>query len=187
VSADVVVVVGRPASGKSTIAARIAERWNLPIVAKDTVKETLFDTLGTGDTVWSMKLGRAAFALLDYVIELQLRSGRSFLIDAAYDARFEDAKFQAWQRTYGFQAVQVHCTAPTEVLVERFATRADDGSRHAGHADLDRIEEFRRTLADGRPEILDVDGPILEYESRNEGSARELLKRLEPVLGAQTH
>ncbi|SEI16580.1 MULTISPECIES: hypothetical protein [unclassified Leifsonia] len=39
----VVLVVGRPASGKTTISRAIAERWQLPSVAKDTIKEVLFD------------------------------------------------------------------------------------------------------------------------------------------------
>jgi len=89
-------VVGRPAAGKTTVSTAIAERWNLPVVSKDALKEVLFDNLGAGDRQWSITLGRAAFALLDHVIELQLRTGTPFLVDAAYNAEFENTKFQAW-------------------------------------------------------------------------------------------
>ncbi|MEY9950642.1 AAA family ATPase [Leifsonia sp. EB34] len=180
---DVVLIVGRPGSGKSTLSRHIAQRWPLPVVAKDAVKELLFDTLGVSDADWSMKLGRASFAVLDYVIELQLQTGHSFLIDSAYDARYENAKFQVWQQRYGFRAVQVHCTAPPDVLTERFIARAADGTRHPGHADSSRVDEFRRTLTDGRVETLDLDGPVLTYESDTEHSTAEILDQLQRILG----
>jgi predicted kinase len=49
----VVVVTGPPASGKSTIARELADALAAPLIAKDPIKETLFDSLGTGDPAWS--------------------------------------------------------------------------------------------------------------------------------------
>ena len=178
----VVLVLGRPASGKSTISASIAERWALPLVSKDALKEALFDTLGTGDRAWSVKVGRASFALLDHVIQLQLRTGRPFLIDAAYSAEFENAKFQQWQERYGFVAVQIHCTASPDELLRPFKSRAHDGTRHPGHADAEGVDEFKEALADDRSELLDLRGPVLRYESERVGSARTLLHELEALL-----
>ncbi|HEY8590676.1 MAG TPA: ATP-binding protein [Naasia sp.] len=178
----VVVVLGRPASGKTTISAAIAQRWSLPIVSKDALKETLFDTLGVGDRAWSARLGRAAFALLDRVIELQLQSGRPFLVDAAYNAAHENEKFQAWQRQFGFTAVQVHCTSPRDVMIERFTRRASDGSRHAGHADQQSVDEFEATLSDGRQEVLDIEGTVLRHHSDVAGGDQRLLRALDAVL-----
>ncbi|MCX7521752.1 ATP-binding protein [Microbacterium sp. STN6] len=180
----VVLVLGRPASGKSTISSKIADRWHLPVVSKDALKESLFDSLGTGDVAWSVKLGRASFALLDQVIELQLRAGKPFLIDAAYSAEFENAKFRKWQDRYGFVAIQIHCTASPEELVRRFTRRALDGTRHPGHADTERVEEFRRVLVDGRFGLLDLRGPVLHYESERAESAQTLLHELEALLPA---
>lgn len=178
----ILLVVGRPASGKTTISRTIAERWNLPIVAKDALKERLFDSVGTADRDWSRQLGRAAFSLLDYVIELQLQSGKPFVVDAAYDAKYENAKFQQWQQEYGFTAVQVHCVARPEELVRRFAERAAGGSRHPGHADQDSVEEFRATLDDGREEVLALDGPVLRYHNENHLSTERLIGELTALL-----
>jgi len=178
----VVLVVGRPASGKSTISAEIAGRWRLPVLAKDSVKELLFDTLGTGDREWSMSLGRASFALLDYVVELQLRTGVPFLVDASYNPGYENAKFQAWQRRYGFTAVQVHCSASPDELVRRFIQRAHDGTRHPGHTDHRWVDDFRRSLTEERNEVLALDGPVLTYDSGRPGASTEVLRRLTEIL-----
>ena len=178
----VVLVVGRPAAGKSTISRAIADRWQLPLVAKDDLKEILFDSLGSADRDRSRALGRTAFALLDHVIELQLQSGQPFLVDAAYDARHEDAKFHSWQRRFGFTAVQVHCTAPCDELVRRFTRRTQEGTRHPGHADDGSVDEFRSSLADGRKETLDLSGPVLEYDSTRPDGQGRLLRDLAEIL-----
>ena len=52
-----VVVAGPPGTGKTTLAAKIAEDFRLPLITKDGIKESLFDSLGTGDREWSRKLG----------------------------------------------------------------------------------------------------------------------------------
>ncbi|MCL2515550.1 MAG: ATP-binding protein [Microbacteriaceae bacterium] len=180
----VVLVLGRPASGKSTISAEIARRWSLPLVSKDALKEILFDSLGVGDRAWSVKLGRASFALLDHVIELQLRTGLPFVVDAAYSAEFEEAKFQRWQSRYGFTAVQVHCTASPDELLRRYRRRATDGTRHPGHGDAESLDEFRASLNDGRTETLSLSGPTLKYASENPESRTRLMDELSALLPA---
>jgi predicted kinase len=59
-----VVVTGASGSGKSTIAQDLASELGLPLLAKDDVKEALFDTLGVGDRDWSRRLGVATYEIL---------------------------------------------------------------------------------------------------------------------------
>jgi predicted kinase len=55
-----VVVSGPPGSGKSTLATALAPRLGLPLFSKDTIKESLLDTLGAPDVEASRRLGAAA-------------------------------------------------------------------------------------------------------------------------------
>ena len=180
----IVLVVGRPAAGKTTLSRRIAERFELPLLAKDDFKEILFDSLGTGDREWSRRVGRAAFALLDHAIPGHLAARRPFVVDAPFDARLEDPRFRAWQDEFAFTAIQVHCVAEPEVLAQRFAARAASGSRHIGHADAGGVEEFRMSLRDGRAELLTLRGRVLTFDSTRPGATEELLTALEPALRA---
>ena len=59
-----VLVTGPPASGKTTLARPLAHHLDLPLLGKDTIKEALFDTLGTGDRAWSRRLGAASYGVL---------------------------------------------------------------------------------------------------------------------------
>lgn len=180
----VVIVLGRSATGKTTLVRRITEQVPLPLLAKDDLKEILFDSLGTGGRDRSRALGRATFPLLDYAIERLLESGSSFIIEAAYTAAYEDEKFQAWQRAFGFRALQIHCSAGPEVLIRRYQERAASGLRHPGHADAESVDEFRGSLSDGRSETLSIEGEVLEFDSTVPGATEWVIERLRTELAA---
>jgi predicted kinase len=60
-----VLVAGWPAAGKSTLARALAAELDLPLLAKDEIKEALMDGLGYPATVaQSRRLGRVATAAM---------------------------------------------------------------------------------------------------------------------------
>ncbi|MHB8958132.1 MAG: AAA family ATPase [Candidatus Limnocylindrales bacterium] len=71
----IIVVSGPPASGKTTLATSIAHDLGLPLIAKDPIKERLYDALGPGDREWSRWLGRATYPLIFHFLAEQLRAG----------------------------------------------------------------------------------------------------------------
>ncbi len=80
----VIVVNGLPATGKTTLARRLATDLHLPLLAKDVIKETLFETLGWSDRAWSRRLGAATMALLYKLLEEQLRAGRPCIVECNF-------------------------------------------------------------------------------------------------------
>ena len=139
-----VVVTGPPAGGKTTVAEALARELGLPLVAKDAIKETLFDALGTGDREWSRALGRATFELLFARLARELRASRPVVAEA----NFEVAAASAFAALPPSRAVQIHCSAPAGVLLARFRARA--GKRHAGHLDGEIVDEVRAAIESGR-------------------------------------
>ena len=178
-----VVVTGPPASGKSTVAAALAERLSLPLVAKDGIKETLFDTLGTGDREWSRRLGRATYPVLFHVLELVLRAGRDVLAEANFATAEANAEFDALRRRAPFRAFQIYCTAPRDVLLARFSARARDGTRHRGHVD-DRgvVEEVRAALDEDRHLPLALEGELVELDTSSAVDVAALVRRLRELV-----
>jgi predicted kinase len=153
-----VVVTGPPAAGKTTIARGIAARLRLPLVEKDTIKEALFDGLGTGDLAWSQRLGGATYLAMLALVEESLRVGASLLVEANFVCGSEvEARLAALPA----RSVQVHCSAPLELLLERYGRR----ERHPGHVDSERIEALRDAVESGRHDPLDLPGETIRVST----------------------
>jgi predicted kinase len=156
-----VVVSGPPASGKTTVAVPLAAALALPLVAKDTVKEALMDSLGAGDLARSGELGRAAFAVIFALARSHVETGVGLVLEANFARGVSEAGLQPL--VAGSRAVLVHCWAPREVLVERYIARA--GRRHPGHHDLPRLESGPSWLEPPATEPPELGVPCLRVDT----------------------
>ena len=120
----VVVVQGPPAAGKTTVARELAALLHLPLIAKDTIKEALFDELGTGDPAWSARLGAATYLVLGALVDESAGTGASLVLEGNF---VRGSELEAQLAALPTRIVQVYCSAPLELLLERYASRV----RHA--------------------------------------------------------
>lgn len=133
VNGVVVLVTGLPASGKTTLGRRLSLALGLPLLAKDVVKETLFDTLGVRDRLWSQQLGAAANEVL-WALLPDCPPGA--VLDLWFDPRRDVGFAQRGLARAGVQtAVEVLCDCPGEVAARRYAKRI----RHPGHLQADEV------------------------------------------------
>jgi len=161
----IVVVTGPPASGKSTLASVVAQEFSLPLIAKDLIKETLFDQLGNGDRAWSRRLGRATFPLVFHFLERELLARRSAVVEANFTPSLADAEFRELRMHAPYRALQIYCTAEPAVLISRFAARAPE--RHPGHVDSEEesFADVRDAIADGRHGPLSLGGRVVKVDT----------------------
>jgi predicted kinase len=124
-----IIVNGLPASGKSTLAARLSKELGLPMFSKDQFKELIADTIGYTDHESTQTFGKASFAILFSV-------ARKCLENADIETQ------------------EVLCYATPELLMRRFKERAQHPSRHAVHntiGEIDLNDWIERTLqGDGK-------------------------------------
>jgi predicted kinase len=152
-----VVVSGPPASGKSTLARKLAPALGLPLFAKDTIKQALMDVLGAPDVEASRQLGIASVAAL---LAVAAANGRGVLDSV-------------WHRSYAIPdlnglsgpVVEVFCSCDRGVVERRYRARAT--TRAAGHFDAQRRpdeiwnDEVALPVAGGWPVVeADTNGPV---------------------------
>lgn len=166
-----VVVTGPPAAGKTTIARGLASRLRLALLAKDTVKEALFEGLGTGDLEWSQRLGVPTFLVLLAVTEESVAAGASLVLEAnvVRGSEFAERLARAPARF-----VQIHCSAPLEALVERYEER----ERHPGHVDAERVDALRAAVESGRHDPLELPGETIRLDTTQPVDMEALLPRV---------
>lgn len=123
------VISGPPGSGKSSVGGEVAQALGVPLIAKDEIKEALFDTVGWDDRERSKQLGAVAWELMFAALPSLLAAG-----SVAVDANFS-ASHHARIRASSSDVVEFRCTADDDVIIKRFRQRWESGNRHRGHAD----------------------------------------------------
>jgi predicted kinase len=153
----IVVVAGIPGSGKTTLARVLAPGLGLPLISKDTIKEALFDMLGTGDLAWSQQLGRASHAVM-YALAAEARS-------AVLESHFWRGNAEVDLRALGRPLVQVYCRCPPETAIGRYRERITAVDRHPGHLPEHHSEQVIASWASTEPQPLDLDAPLIEVDT----------------------
>ncbi|MEO6893330.1 MAG: AAA family ATPase [Ktedonobacteraceae bacterium] len=180
-----IIVNGLPGAGKTTLARRLAADVRLPVFSRDGIYETLHDALECHSNGLPPLLGSAAFTLLYSVVGSVLAAGQSVIVEGFFGRpELRSAEFLRLQCVYGFAAFQILCQAEGTVLLERFLARVDTATRHAGHSDLQWLEQNKERLLQGYLPPLALEGQLVEIDTTAPDSFEyaNLLQRVHAAL-----
>jgi predicted kinase len=176
-----IVISGPPCAGKSTLAATVAARRGWPLLAKDDYKVSVFERLGVGDREWSRRVSALAWDLL-------LAEARRLLaaeIDCVLEGNFREPQRQALAMLplpAPPRFVEIRCGARPDVLLSRYRARADAGSRHPGHVDLEALPDVEREIGAGTAAGVPLGGAPLVWDTSAGFASGALLAALDAVL-----
>jgi predicted kinase len=159
-----IVVSGAPASGKTTLARRLAGELGLALLTKDLIKETLFDTLGVPSAERSVELSAASFAVLASVGRELLAAGVSVILEANYQRGRSERDLGPL--VAGAKAVLVHCETTRDEIVRRYTARISGATdRHPGHGDAGGLPVVLERIDAGVYEPLDLAIPVIRVDT----------------------
>ena len=160
-----IIISGFSCTGKTTLAQKIAQEFNLPLVGRDNIKEVLFDSLGWEDKEWSKKLGAASYRLLYYFIDSQLCMGQSLIVESNFQPKFDNKFFREFQTKYQASILQIYCKAEPNILFQRYQERTNSGERHPGHLDHLNYAEYQENLNQNNYDFLAVGNNLIEVDT----------------------
>jgi predicted kinase len=171
-----VLVSGPPGSGKSTLAAPLAAELGFMLLAKDRIKETLHDWLGSPkpevDLEWSRRLGAASMELLWALAQ----DAPAVVLEANF--RPDDPRPARRIRDLAGQPVEVFCACPLPECRRRYAQRA--ASRHVVHVDDYHVRHSEEVFTlSARPLGL---GPVITVDTTAEVDIRALASEVRTLL-----
>jgi predicted kinase len=171
---ELVIILGTPASGKTTLARRLGVDLGITCLCKDDVKEALFDVLGPADRQGSRRFSEASFAALLRLARTQLGAGQSCLVEGNWRPTHAAAVLQVQNQT-GARVAQICCRTQPQEIARRFMSR----TRHAGHLDGELSREELHTVSKQPPAFMALKGPRLLYDSGSGASYAALLRGIQ--------
>ena len=166
-TSTLIVITGFSCTGKTTLAKKIGNDFNLPVVGRDDFKESLFDSLGYCNREWSKKLGIASYRLLYLMAEKLLSSDTSLIVESNFKSKTDTEKLKSLKDKYQCFLFQIHCHVEIPLALARFKHRAESGERHPGHKDHVNYEEMEYNFKKGGYEILDICDRTLKIDTAN--------------------
>jgi len=104
--------------------------------------------LGFGDKDWSRQVAPIAIDVLFFAANQLLRSGASVITESNFYRQFNSVRATELATKVDARFVQIHCSAPPEVLVERNARRLAPPNLRPNHHVMPS-EELLAKLASG--------------------------------------
>ena len=158
-----VVISGPPASGKTTLAHKIAEAVGCPAICRDEIKEGMVHATPGFVSGPADELTARTLPTFFGVLELLLRAGVTTVAEAAFQDRLWRPGLEPLRDLALFRIV--HCVVDAEVAFERGQRRIERNPLRLAHADpvLGNAEEYtRRHRAFDR---VSADAPWIEIDT----------------------
>jgi len=129
-----VIVTGRPASGKSTLSHLLAREIKCPLISRDELKEGYVNTLGCPHHQLGDSANWPVYETFFDTIDLLTARNISVVAEAAFQHKLWAPRLTALKEKTNIKIIL--CNAPPELTRQRFTQRlATDPSRERYHGD----------------------------------------------------
>lgn len=144
------LIMGDLATGKSTFARALSQRYDTGVFFKDPIKEVLGDTVGFSNRAENKRLGVAAGELLRHIFSEFARLDKNLILESNFRIG-ELEKLHAIAAERGYQVLTLMLQGDAKILYQRFRNRIENENRHPVHicdefATFEGFESYLQSL-----------------------------------------
>ncbi len=137
-----IVICGLPGTGKTTLADELSRRLSIFCLHKDSVKESLFESLKLSTLEESKKIGYPSVKAILDLAEENIARGVDVILESPFNFPEEGKLFEEWKKKYSIDFFAVVLVIDQEERSRRFMDR----ERHRAHHDTDRLRRTNNTI-----------------------------------------
>ena len=160
------LIMGDLATGKSTFAKSLSQRYDVNVFGKDTIKEVLGDTVGFANREENLKLSKATMELMMFVFSEFAKLNKPLVLESNFHTG-ELERLHEIAKEYGYEVLTLVLRGDVDILHQRYLYRMKNENRHPVHLSttLDVYEDFKGYIEWTRKEK--IPGEWLEIDAND--------------------
>ena len=137
------LIMGDLATGKSTFANLLSQRYDTPLFVKDSIKEILGDTIGFSNREENLKLSQATGKLMSFIFTRFAEQKQDLILESNFRIG-ELEKLHKIAADNAYQVLTLVLRGDVEILHKRYLNRMHHENRPAVHlcAEFNTIDGF---------------------------------------------
>lgn len=149
------LVTGDLATGKSTFAHILSQRYDVTVFCKDLIKEVLGDSIGFSNREENLKLSTATMELMIFLFSEFAKQSKSLILEANFHTG-ELRRLAQAASAHNYEMLILVLRGDTALLHQRYLNRIYNENRHPVHLSttLDIFADFERYIEYGRHEEI---------------------------------
>jgi predicted kinase len=163
-----IIITGRPGSGKTTLAHTLAKELRCPVLSRDEFKEGLVNTFNSSHKELGPDVNLTIYNVFFQAAELLLKNNITLIIEAAFQHKNWTQKLEPLLPAA--RACVILCSVDPQTARERYIQRGlSDANRERFHGDFGgqaATQEMQLPIADY--ENLKLPVPTLEVDTSND-------------------
>lgn len=179
------LITGDLATGKSTFANILSQRYSVNMFFKDSIKEVLGDTIGFSNREENKKLSHAAMKLMFYIFSEFAKLNKSLILESNFHtAELEMLQKLAFEHQYEVLAVVLR--GDVEILYPRYLNRMQNENRHPVHLStaLDVFDNFKACTEYLRSEEIPVHTLVVNADDFSYQTDTDILEKIDTFMQA---
>lgn len=159
-----IIITGDLATGKSTFADILGQKYKMTACHKDVIKETLSEPFPFKDRSDNLKLSKASMDIMKHTFISSAKAGTNIILEANYHEEQLKEVLEA-ARKYGYSCLTIVLEGDTNILHNRYLNRMRNENRHPVHlsTNFEIKENFVQYVTNKR--LPKIDGSIIKLNA----------------------